>query len=279
MVYDLPPELRDAAREILNETPETKAAALIAIRSKLAEMNYAPYRSDDDFFLRFLRQKKFRVPDAAESCRLYCDFLLENRAVFEGASWEETAAVFPTMGTMFLPDKDVNGRYTNLVLPQKMRFVQTDLDNPEEYGKRQLRASLYLWELWLDDPNLQVHGVNVVQNFEGFSLSATMSMQKVLTPELQRLKLGFLKVSPLRLASICILEQPWYVTVMMSVVKPFLSSKLRKRIHSWGSEWHKLFAMHPPEQLPSEFHGTGHVKWDPQLEPKFSRHTRVILPW
>jgi hypothetical protein len=42
MVYDLPPELRDAAREILNETPETKAAALIAIRSKLAEVNYAP---------------------------------------------------------------------------------------------------------------------------------------------------------------------------------------------------------------------------------------------
>jgi hypothetical protein len=66
---------------------------------------------------------------------------------------------------------------------------------------------------------------------------------------------------------------------MMNVVKPFLSSKLKKRIHMWGSDWHKLFALHPPEQLPAEFHGAGHVKWDPQLEPRFSKHTRVILPW
>jgi hypothetical protein len=279
MVYDLPSELQDAARHKLNETPETKTAALVAIRLKLLEMNYNPYRSDDDFLLRFLRQKKFRVTDAAESCRDYCNFLLENRIFFEGASWQETVAVFPTMGTMILPHKDANGCYTNLVLPHKMRIDETDAQNPQEFGKRQLRASLYLWELWLDDPHLQVHGVNVVQNFEGFSLSAMMTMQKVLTPDVQRLKMGFLKASPMRLASICILEQPWYVTVMMSVVKPFLSSKLKKRIHTWGSDWHKLFAMHAPEQLPSEFHGTGLVKWDPQLEPRFSKDTRVIFPW
>jgi hypothetical protein len=279
MVYDLPLELQDAARKLLNETPETKAAALIDIRSKLAEMKYVPYRDDDDFYLRFLRQKKFRVVCAAESCREYCEFLLANRAFFEGASWEETAAVFPTMGSMILPSKDVNGRYTNLVLAHKMRFDSADASNPEEYGFRVLRASLYLWELWLDDPNLQVNGVNVVQNFEEFSLSAMMELQKVQTQEVQRLKMAFLKASPVRLASIIILEQPWYVTVMLSVVKPFLSSKLKKRIHMWGSKWHKLFAMHAPEQLPVEFHGTGDVKWDPQLEPRFSKDTRVIFPW
>lgn len=212
MVYDLPLELQDAARQKLNETPETKTAALVAIRAKLAEMKYVPYRDDDDFFLRFLRQKKFRVDDAAESCRGYCDFLLENRAFFEGATWEETAAVFPTMGTMILPSKDVNGRYTNLVLAHKMRFDAADAANPQEYGFRVLRASLYLWELWLDDPHLQVHGVNVVQNFEGFSLSAMMEMQKVQTQDVQRLKMGFLKASPVRLASIIILEQPWYLS-------------------------------------------------------------------
>jgi len=279
MGYDLPPELQAAARELLNETPETKAAALVAIRSKLAEMQYVPYRSDDDFFLRFLRQKKFRVDDAAESCRGYCNFLLENRAYFEGASWEETAAMYPQMGTMIMPDKDVNGRYTNLILAHKMRIDEADAANPEEHGRRLLRASMYLWELWLDDPHLQVHGVNVVQNFEGFSLAAMMAMQKVRTQEVQRVQMGFLKASPVRLAAICVLEQPWYVTVMMSVVKPFLSSKLKKRIHMWGGDWNKLFALHPPEQLPAEFHGVGHVKWDPQLEHRFSKQTRVILPW
>ena len=118
--------------------------------------------------------------------------------------------MFPTMGTMILPSKDVNGRYTNLVLAHKMRVDTADPANPQEYGFRVLRGSLYMWELWLDDPVLQVHGVNVVQNFEGFSLSAMMEMQKVQTQDVQRLKMGFLKASPIRLASIIILEQPWY---------------------------------------------------------------------
>jgi hypothetical protein len=142
-----------------------------------------------------------------------------------------------------------------------------------------LRATMYLWELWLDDPYLQVHGVNVVQNFEGFSLAGMMAMQKVRTQEVQSVQLGFLKASPVRLAAICVLEQPWYVTALMSVSKPFLSSKLKKRIHIWGNDWDKLFALHPPDQLPAEFHGTGRVKWDPQLEKMFSKHSCVIFPW
>jgi hypothetical protein len=61
MVYDLPPELAEKARIHLNETPEVKAQALVALREQLASLPCSPHRTDDDFLLRFLRQKKFRV--------------------------------------------------------------------------------------------------------------------------------------------------------------------------------------------------------------------------
>jgi hypothetical protein len=71
MVYSLPADLQDKARVQLNETDETKAAALTALRAKLdiasmpvaasAQDPWHPIRTDEDFMLRFLRQKKFRV--------------------------------------------------------------------------------------------------------------------------------------------------------------------------------------------------------------------------
>ena len=71
MVFTLPLDLQEKARVELNETDETKAAALTALRAKLeaasmpvaasAQGNWQPIRNDDDFMLRFLRQKKFRV--------------------------------------------------------------------------------------------------------------------------------------------------------------------------------------------------------------------------
>ena len=54
MVYDLPPDLVEAARLQLNETADVKAAALTSMRAKIADMKTTMYRTDDDFFLRFL---------------------------------------------------------------------------------------------------------------------------------------------------------------------------------------------------------------------------------
>ena len=43
---------------------------------------------------------------------------------------------------------------------------------------------------------------------------------------------------------------------MLAIVKPFLSSKLKKRIHVWGDDFAKLHALLPLSALPAEFGGT-----------------------
>jgi hypothetical protein len=56
------------------------------------------------------------------------------------------------------------------------------------------------------------------------------------------------------------------MSFMLAIVKPFLSSKLKKRIHVWGDDMAKLHALIPPSSLPEDFAGT--APWS--NEPFFS---------
>jgi hypothetical protein len=47
-----------------------------------------------------------------------------------------------------------------------------------------------------------------------------------------------------------------YMTFMLAIAKPFLSSKLKKRIHVWGDDFTKLHALLPLSALPQDFGGT-----------------------
>lgn len=43
---------------------------------------------------------------------------------------------------------------------------------------------------------------------------------------------------------------------MLAIVKPFLSSKLKKRIHVWGDDVTQLHKLLPLSALPEDFGGT-----------------------
>jgi hypothetical protein len=46
------------------------------------------------------------------------------------------------------------------------------------------------------------------------------------------------------------------MTFMLAIVKPFLSSKLKKRIHVWGDDVTQLHKLLPLSALPEDFGGT-----------------------
>ncbi len=46
------------------------------------------------------------------------------------------------------------------------------------------------------------------------------------------------------------------MTFMLAIVKPFLSSKLKKRIHVWGDDFTSLHKLLPLSALPQDFGGS-----------------------
>jgi hypothetical protein len=217
MVYTLPEDLQEKARVELNETDETKAAALIALRAKLeaaslpvaasAGGGWKPLRTDDDFLLRFLRQKKFRVDDAFAGLKAHTEFLHEHAVRFQGGSAAEAREMYDLFGTMIVAERDAEGRVCTLIVPSRMNLNPGM--SPDEYTTKALRNMGFLMEAMLDDPYIQVNGMAVFENFAGFSIASAGKMKKLIPDELQKLQMGLLKVSPVRLTGIFILNQPW----------------------------------------------------------------------
>jgi hypothetical protein len=203
MVYTLPADLQEKARVELNETDETKAAALTSLRAKLdaaslpiaaaAESSWKPARTDDDFLLRFLRQKKFRVDDAFNAMKAHAEFFREHGARFQGGSAAECHEMYDMMGTMIVPQRDAEGRLCTLLVPSRMN-LNPGL-SPAEYTSKALRSMWFLMEAVLDDPYVQVNGMVVFENFAGFSISSAGKMKSLIPDELQKLQMGCLKVT------------------------------------------------------------------------------------
>ena len=133
MVYTLPADLQEKARLELNETDEVKAAALKSLRAKLDAAGlpiaasggrWQPPRTDDDFLLRFLRQKKFRVDDAFTAMKAHAEFFREHAAQFQGGNAAECREMYDMMGTMIVPERDAEGRLCTLLVRHASPFPQ-----------------------------------------------------------------------------------------------------------------------------------------------------------
>ena len=60
-----------------------------------------------------------------------------------------------------------------------------------------------------------------------------------------------------------VLNQPGWFTVILAIVKPFLSKKLRKRIYMLKGDYARFHALVDKSQLPETFNGTR--DWAPVL--------------
>lgn len=61
---------------------------------------------------------------------------------------------------------------------------------------------------------------------------------------------------PVRMQGIWIVHQPWYISFLWAMSRPFMSAKLQQRVHMWGDDVEHLFEQVDKAALPPEFHGT-----------------------
>jgi hypothetical protein len=160
--------------------------------------------------------------------KAHAEFYREHGARFQGGNAAECREMYDMLGTMILPERDAEGRLCTLLVPSRMDLSPAMA--PQEYAAKLLRSVGFLMESLLDDPcdplplkhklfvrtnfmapnrYVQVNGMAVFENFAGFSLLSAGKMKSLLPEELQTLQMGLLKVSPVRLTGIFILNQPW----------------------------------------------------------------------
>jgi hypothetical protein len=106
-------------------------------------------------------------------------------------------------------------------------------------------------------PHFQVKGAAIYENFEGFSLLQSVKLNASMPPSVMRANFHFIqKCAAYRLGGIWVANQPRFMNVLWALVRPFMSVKMRERVHLLGPQVSAFAAEMDAALLPPEFGGT-----------------------
>nr|CAH8863044.1 unnamed protein product [Trichobilharzia regenti] len=249
-VVELSPQTLEKAYSELNEHPQSRDNAIEELRHRI-QLQSLQGCLDDGFLLRFLRAKKFNRDNAL---RLYINYYilrLRYPDVFNNLTPSLVEHVFRGGVVCRLPQCDADGR--------ALIYFQPGLWNPAEWSTNDIfRANvLVIEELLLSSPEVQVHGVVILVNLNGFSWKHAFHL---MSPWFIHRAVNFLQgSSPLRVKAVHIFHSPYMFSKIYAAMKPLLKPKNQARIIMHNDSLESLHAALPPHLLPcnSGLGGTG----------------------
>lgn len=194
---------------------------------------------DRSVALKFNLGRKF-IPERVEECyQSYQKTVLEHH--FENVT---AADVLNEMRTqkMYIPGtRDRNG--AALFIINAAKHVPGQYDNEQT-----LKLAFYMGELLTSSPKTAQVGVTIISNMDGLEWANFDN-------QFQRNIINFFQANiPARVKNIILYRSPWWVSMLVKMVSPFLKQKMRERIHICDEG--DLLQFVEPDQLPSNLGGT-----------------------
>lgn len=250
-------DLMEKAKLELNEDPSTRSEFVSELRdridnwkpSKSEEKSVVLSNTEDRFLLMFLRARKFDVDKALQLYVNYHVFRHKHSNMLGDLNFKSVEQVLHSEVIRVIDARCLDGSKVLCVCPRNWDSVNVPfVDN--------FRATFLVLDKLIQDEETQINGFSVVYDFTGSSL---MSMLKVAQSEL--ITKGILiellqEAFPARFKGVHLVHQPWYVSMVLSVIKPFMKQKLRDRIHIHGSDFESLHKYIEAQYLPSELGGS-----------------------
>jgi retinaldehyde-binding protein 1 len=139
------------------------------------------------------------------------------------------------------------------LVPTKMTVDTTLVKaNPEIL----IRFSIWAQRVLVRNPYYQVLGTCIAETFENFSTWDNMKMSSALSFSLMRHTFHFSqKCMAYRLGGIYVAKQPWSMSALWFIVRPFMSTKMQQRVHLLGDEMEQLYQFVPKSVLSQDFNG------------------------
>jgi hypothetical protein len=211
-------------------------------------------REDSQFLLPFLRTAKYNVPKALERVKSFCSWWYRHPDIINGLCAESIRKLYSVgMMQLLTTTKDKFGNSVTV-----LRMGLGNFDKEALSPKAMMQMSIYLLTMVFEDDALSLHGATYVESLEGFSLISSMALSKQLGSSAEQKEMMELSTQtfPIRVRDIYVIQQPWYFSIFWAIVKPFLSSKLTKRLHLLGNDLETLHKAVAAEGLPQDFGGT-----------------------
>ena len=185
---ELSPESLEKAMKELNEVPEERQACIERLRKDALKSqeekngkDALPLEriDDDEYLLRFLRNKKFRHEDSLKKYLTFCQFKASSPDVFKDLTFEKVRYIYETDAFCTFEPRLKNGCKLIVFFPERL-----DLTTVNFYHV--MGAGFLLMDKLLEDPNNQVNGLIVMRDWTGVGFTDTLRMQFFLRKEMSK---------------------------------------------------------------------------------------------
>ncbi|CAK8673740.1 unnamed protein product [Clavelina lepadiformis] len=246
----LSPKLLEKAVKELNEPRdnEKRLQAIDELRNNYDAEKFGPLvREDDEFFLRFLRAKKFNQKKALTVLQNYHNVKKEFKEVFGKVN--NPAVLTPIIEKevmMMLPGVAKNGA---AVMLSRHGLIDKDMDIYDfmAYG-------VFSMEKLLEDEAIQINGIATIKDLENFNMTF---FTKISPLALGKMTKVWQEAMPMRYKESHVVNEGTFYDVIMAIVRPFLKKKLLDRIHLHGTNFKGIHEFIDPSILPPYLDGTG----------------------
>ncbi|XP_054718518.1 alpha-tocopherol transfer protein-like [Uloborus diversus] len=247
-VYDnsaLTPELLQKAESELMEKPSWRDRDIQALRDMISDDPDLVSRTDDAFLLRFLRARKFDYNRSFSLLQNYYMLRAKNANMYKDFIPSALRNVHQLNLQGFLPYRDLEGR---AIFVFRGGVWDPSLCTADDV----FRANVICLEKQIDDPLTQINGIVALLDMKGLGFHHVRHF----SPS-HALKIVSLvqDAFPARFKAVHIVNEPALFDIILTVVKPLVSDKIKKRIYAHGSNMSSLHSHIPPEILPSEYGG------------------------
>ncbi|KAL1485033.1 hypothetical protein MTO96_032222 [Rhipicephalus appendiculatus] len=242
-------ELEVAAREELEETPELRKASVEKFRNLLQEET--DLRLPPDYvLLMFLRARKYRMDNALKSLKNFFRTRTNLPEYFD--NYVPSALDYQTITRehkllILSKDRDSQGRTAGLI---RLGAWNGSICSFNEFIKSVLMGV----ECALLEDETQIRGIVGVTDLAGLGVHHITHM----TPRFLRLMIALAQDTyPLRPKAFYIVNTPAvFEGIFNLLVKPFLSKKLKRRVHLLKGDLSELCGVIPSDLIPKELGGT-----------------------
>jgi hypothetical protein len=242
---DFPEDIKEIALE-QGEDPNVTCQLMQQLKDMVYEKGDCnPHRMDDDFLIKFLRARFWKVDNAYKLLCRYTKLREDNIQWVDKVNPLKLALLGEENIISTTPYRDQTGK--------RMLIYRFGNWKPSKVPIDELfKATLVVLDIGIMEPRAQVLGGVGIFDLEGLSMNHTFHM----SPSVAQKMIAMMVTSlPYRTNAIHIVNQGWVFDVAFAFFKPFLNDAMRSRLFFHGTNYKSLHKHISPENLPKKYGG------------------------